>query len=174
MGNIDLERAKDIIARFDLSENTLRVWKTRGAIPKKYIDGSAIKKEGKISPREMKRLTDVLFNPKINLKRFFESCETIKVSDIYDYEQIGTEIDKVQYLEIKKRLNKLRTEVKVLAGSKNFNTDLKKWIFLNPEFKISLLLDRKALFFKQGKIISVDEKYYRDRLQLFLLESTLI
>ena len=171
---MDLELAEKLIKEFGLSPNTLRVWKNRGSIPSKYLNGSAIKKEGKISPREMKRLSEVIFNPKLNLKQFFNSCETIKISDLYDYEKIGAQIDKVQYLEIKKRLNQLRIELKKLAESKNFSTDLKKWIDQNPEFKISILLDRKALFFKQGKVVFIDEDYYRERLHLFLLESTLI
>lgn len=174
MEKIDLPLARKIIQDFDLNPNTLKVWNSRGAIPKKYLDGTAFKKEGKITPREMSRMVEVLANPKINLNRFFENCSTIRVTDYHDYVKIGAQIDRVQYVEIKKLLNKLRIEIKRLASSQNFNTDLKKWLDQNPELKKRLLLDQKALYFKQGKVVNINEPYYRDRLALFLLESVLI
>lgn len=166
--------AKRIVSEFGLNANTVKVWNSRGAIPKKYLNGMAFKKEGKVSTREMDRLVEVLANPKINLNRFFDNCTTIRVTDYHDYVKIGAQIDRVQYVEIKKVLNKIRTEIKRLAGSKNFNTDLKKWMDQNPEIKKRLLLDQKALYFKQGKVVNIDGPYYRDRLGIFLLESGLI
>jgi hypothetical protein len=171
---INIEKARQIVQEYGLSANTLKVWNSRGAIPKKYLNGTAFKREGKISPREMDRLVQVLGNPKINLNKFFLNCSTIRVTDYHDYVKIGAQIDKTQYTEIKKVLNKLRTEIKRLSGSKNFNQDLKKWMDINPELKKKLLLDQKSLYFKQGKIINIDEEYYRDRLAVFLLESALI
>lgn len=171
---IDITKANQIVQEYGLAANTVKVWNSRGKIPKKYLDGTAFKKEGKITGREMDRLVEVLGNPKINLNRFFENCATIRVTDYHDYVKIGAQIDRVQYMEIRKVLNKLRTEVKRLTASKNFNTDLKKWMDQNPELKKRLLLDQKALYFKQGKIINIDEDFYRDRLSIFILESALI
>lgn len=171
---INIAKANQIVQEYGLAANTVKVWNARGTIPKKYLEGTAIKKLGKISPREMDRMVEVLSNPKINLNQFFKNCSTIKVTDYYDYVKIGSHIDRVQYLEIKKVLNKLRTEIKRLTESKIFYEELKKWVRQNPEFKKKLLLDQKALFFRQGKLITIDEDYYRDRLAVFLLESSLI
>jgi hypothetical protein len=171
---IDIAKANQIVQEYGLAANTVKVWNSRGAIPKKYLDGTAFKKEGKISVREMDRLIEVLGNDKINLNQFFRNCETIKSSDYHDYVKIGAQIDRVQYNEIRKVLNKLRTEMKRLTESKNFAVDLKKWMGKNPELKKKLLLDQRSLFYKQGKVLTIDEEFYQGRLAIFLLESSLI
>ena len=174
MDKIDIAAAERIVREYGLSTNTVNVWNSRGAIPKKYLDGTAIKKEGKISIREMDRLVEVLGNPKINLNRFFANCLTIKVTDYFDYVKIGAQIDGVQYKEVRKILNKIRTEVKRLEGSKNFDQDLKNWMGKNPEIKIKPLLDVKALWYHHDKVVNIDGEFYRGRLAIFLLESALI
>lgn len=171
---IDIAKATQIVQEYGLDANTVKVWNSRGAIPKKYLDGRAFRKEGKITQREMDRMVEVLSNEKINVKAFFANCETITVQDYHDYVKTGALIDRVQYLEVKKVLNKLRIEMKRLHDSRNFYEDFKKWINSNPEFRVKNTFDQKALYFRQGKVITIDEEKYRGDVAVLLLETSLI
>lgn len=173
MSEFDEKLASGLVKEYGLGAHTLAVWKNRGTIPNRYLDGTAFKRKGKITRREMDRLVRVLKSDKINLNRFFENCKTIKVTDYYDYVKIGACIDRVQYIEIKKVLNTLRVELKVLYASKNFEEDLKKWLNDNGEFFKSLVFDRKALDFKRGRVTHIDERIYLSRLGLLVLETSL-
>jgi hypothetical protein len=66
----DEVKAKSIIEKYGLSTVSLRVWKTRGKIPLRYLSGS-FEKRVPLSEKEAiteKKLVEVLRNPALNLK----------------------------------------------------------------------------------------------------------
>lgn len=98
----DETKARTIQKRYGLSDTTLRVWKTRGAIPDKYageVDTSNTVKGGL-----QKRVIDALTDPRINTKQ----VTSVDYQKIFDVRRGGSSLTENQVKEIRREITALR------------------------------------------------------------------
>lgn len=110
--------AKQIIERYNLSINTLKVWKSRNSIPDRYLKnyvGPGVSRENKL---EKDRLMKIITSKKINLTTivFFSKLEKHHIDDVIRQK---TDFNDTDILFLKKTINQLRIELKVLIDKLN-------------------------------------------------------
>ena len=91
------EKATEIISRFGLDEKTLKVWRTRGAIPEKYFrEGFEIKEKAKGERNEqlVRDVMRILSFKKINMASIFRlaGIEEIRYFQGYHSDQRRTPV----------------------------------------------------------------------------------
>lgn len=113
--------AIQIIQRFGLAAKTLKVWKTRGAIPDKYFTESGeIKKELDDEPankHEVQRFRAILEGGKLNLAAF-----TIDRNRLNDIQRGKAAVRKSEYLQFKKEVVQLKNKLRAVVEANLFNT----------------------------------------------------
>lgn len=70
MADFDEAKAKEIIQDFELSETTLRVWKSRNSIPKKYLKEGFKKLETIPDTPETRRLRAIISRKEFRMTQF--------------------------------------------------------------------------------------------------------
>ena len=115
------EKAREIISRFNLDEKTLKVWKSRNAIPDKYFhEGFEIKPkaEGERDEQGWRDIQRILGYGKINIKSIARLMNIDRVADIM-YKNIIPTKDEV--LAFKKGIKLLRIEAIEIVSLFNQN-----------------------------------------------------
>lgn len=114
--DFDLETAKAIVKKHNLSEKTILVWKNRGKIPDKYADENY-----KISEKVDKKFIDHLykiFSSKYLNKSNFISVNASRQSDI----KRGTaRVTEDEYMLIKKELIALKNKFLKVKEQRSFD-----------------------------------------------------
>ncbi len=197
------ETARRIISEWGLSESTMRVWKTRGTIPEKYLNSIPVEKRKPETDAELKEYergirafrseklnTAYLFSSSLNLPSRLTHHDWIRGTSTMSYPD---------FITVKKELNRLRIKIKSVvekhAGKEKFTPAEKKEVdsvLESPLFKLAPLLgyDRKthSSEAKESKVykrvgarkmgraevfFDWEVTYILDRLAIFLLETSI-
>jgi uncharacterized protein YfkK (UPF0435 family) len=137
--DFDEQKAIEVIKKFGLAENTLRVWKTRGGIPAKYLQ------EGYKPPTEAskadeiieKRITNILKSGLLNATVVTELAG-VPVQKFHDVARGGSSFSKEEITAIKGQLNRLRIEIAKTFEIKSF-VSLNK-LLNNPAFNLAVVM----------------------------------
>lgn len=128
------EKAREIIEKYELSPTTMKVWRTRGAIPDKYNNPeyTPIEKASKADKVILARLAELNSRGYIN---FSVLCDVAKVNKqvIYDAMRMKGRIDRNDLDKIVLELKRLRVFIK--------NN------LVNSPMKLRSLFDNKTLKF---------------------------
>lgn len=139
--------ALEIIAKFNLAPNTIKVWKNRGAIPNRYID-SEPKDLGEYV-QDCDWLRDTLNHPVINKSRFDVFLGYQYATSSFCVGSVG--IKQVQYQNILSELSKLKKVLcEYLEAHKNYEVKnaLKKLVsidFIKPYILFSTHFDKASI-----------------------------
>jgi len=128
------EKARQIQSEFGLSPATIKVWRFRGKIPKKYatIDADLAGKVDSPALQEWERLSEKLDHPAIVKKKFAETCG-ISYSLFYDIERGKSMPSEGDVLALRRQLAVLRTEIKHILEARSFKKAQALQSFLNRE-----------------------------------------
>lgn len=182
------EKALEIIEKYELSPKTVKVWRTRGKIPKKYFE-EGFEKRTPLKKSDLivqGRLIKIFQSEKINVKTL---CEVSEVSyrTVIDVLMGRQNLSKQQLTKLKTNLNKLRIDVKKVVEDcqRGFNVkrdeDLKQ-VLRCKEIKPIVILrempesDVKKVYdwyYKNTAIPDYLKKDVVDRLSVFVLETSL-
>lgn len=189
------EKAAEIIAAFNLSPTTNKVWKTRGRIPDRYASGEPTPIRAtastKVEKLSYERLIEVLKNPKIRTKAIFDligvnygkykdavrADRTVPLDSTVT-ESLRLEIKKIQVgfrnffdrVGERDRLTHIEREKldNLLSDPRIFQATI-----LGPETKEEKRFLERIFSRKAGKSTVFTEEetaYTRDRIFIFLLE----
>ena len=184
------EKAREIISRFNLDEKTLKVWKSRNAIPDKYFRESfeiKPKAEGERDEQTIRDIKRIFGYGKINalsVERLI-GAEEYRIRGILDKNLIPT---KDEVLALKKAIKQLRIEaIQVLSLFNQFHVSEMAWkklkAFLSrSEIKLFVLIGNKATAKKisdwtLGKRSTPPSEYQNDIVQslaIFITETSMI
>lgn len=138
------KKALEIIEKFELSPNTLKVWKSRDKIPDKYF------KEGFQKPEKLTSKQDNQLKQLIKIEFLNFACMSVKYSKIQDYkrqDEKQTKLSKQDFIlllaDVSQVLTKLRA-FKSVPNNKNLSTltadkRIKKFVLFRDN---KLALDR--------------------------------
>lgn len=139
INKFDNNKAAEIAALYNVPPATIRVWESRGTIPKKYLDSEGnVKKDvdtsEKISDADKYRLLQILdFNEHLNLSEL-KSTTVQKISDV---KRNKTNFTKKEFLEIKKELINLKNKFEPVFAAKSLESKKRalRELFKNPLLK---------------------------------------
>ncbi len=154
----DEQKAVEIIKKFNLSEKTFRVWKSRNKIPNKYLkeDFKLPEKQSKADALLQQRITEIFKSGKINQSVFLELCG-IRKDKYVDVNKGKSNYTPSEIIKIKSELNKLRLEI-----AKTFEKFSERQflnLLNNPLLKYSVIIKNiprsdgydQISYFKRGK-----------------------
>ena len=107
------EKAQEIISKYELSEKTLRVWKTRRSIPDKYANEGYGKVEpifGNGDKLMQERIISILNMPELNRKTIVElsNCNLTRVNGVCAHKSTFT---KEEMFALQKEIKRLRLDI---------------------------------------------------------------
>ena len=162
----DEQKAIELIKKFNLSENTLRVWKTRGAIPVKYLD-EKYKPPTEATKAEKileQRINDILKSGLLNLTVVTELAE-IQSQKSHDVVRGLSSYSHEEIIRLKTQINMLKITI-VKTFEKKSNNELKK-LLNNPAFVLKSIMSHctkldydRANRIKLNKIQPTDLDYF--------------
>jgi hypothetical protein len=173
--------AKGIIEKYGLSEQTIKVWKTRGKIPDKYADPEYAplrKVEDLKGKRELERIKEILSSPKLNNTEIAR-LSGIEMERFKDWKAGRTFIPPEGLIELKKIINRLRIDGAralndLTRQPPDFSVQVKNYLNREEILLFPLLKGQKIHYerISRGRqIIPYDTTIHvRDCLSIFLLE----
>ena len=120
-----------------IDEKTLRVWKTRNAIPNKYfdLDGSIAQSVDKtpISDSDKYRLLAVFDSRNIN----FSEIKAIPATKLSDFSRGKGRITQVEYISFKKEIVDLKNKAQPVFKAKSYDAKIRalKEFFKDPRVR---------------------------------------
>jgi hypothetical protein len=184
------ELAHEVVKKFDLSDKTIKVWKTRGKIPAKYFqEGFEKRKElDRAGLALQKKLMGILKSPKLNAKYIAELAE-IPYHTVQDCMNERQNISEQELNGLRKRLQEFRIDLKktveelqkaTLFSAKHDKLLLsalkREELFLRPVLKFEDDTDNERVKgWKLNKQTIPDSLKMRvvDRLAVLILETSL-
>ncbi len=171
------EKAKEIVERYGLSEKTIKVWKTRGRIPDRYLNPNFKlrdkTKKTKLDKLKEERILRVLVSKKINQSALEQLC-ALNSGFISDVRKNKSSLTVEQIVLVTKELKKAMIEVKELISKKRY-----KKLLQYPLFFAKHVLDvsntdyRRIMSLSTGEVKELDEDDYetiKDRYFVLTLE----
>lgn len=138
------EKAQEIISKYGLSEKTLRVWKTRGSIPDKYLNDE-YKKSIPISVNSDKimqgRIISILNMPELNRRTIAKlaDCDLTRVNGVCAHKSTFT---KEEMFALQKEIKRLRIDIS--NHCKYFSEGFVK-ILKDKRLKLNVIIKDKNL-----------------------------
>lgn len=105
------KKAIEIIQRFGLSETTLKVWRSRGSIPDRYLNDDFQKREAitkRADALKADRVCSILSMKELNIKFF---SEILKCPALFDIARKKSTFTDSELLEAIKEIKRLRLDV---------------------------------------------------------------
>lgn len=175
------ELAEYLRDKYDIPQETLRTWKYRGKIPKKYEDPDY----EKMSPLDkgdtilLERIMKALDSEKINIENFMKTCG-IHMQKYFDVKREKTNFYKEELKTLKKEINKMLVEMKGYF-EKYSETTFNKWasdprIHIKPTvYDLSDIEIDRIYRIKSGRLALTRELWekVKNHVEIFLLEITI-
>ena len=175
--------AREIQEKFNVPETTIRVWKHRGKIPKKFLDPDFVPRKP-ITASEIKKdkFLKIISSEKINIAKLAENTG-VKYTYLHDVMRGRSIVAEKEFVLIKTRINEIRIEAKSIIETYNKSdkiTDsvlqnIKKFLSKNREIVISKVFEEKKwVDIRAGKNVNItypDYKKFIDQLVIFVLET---
>ncbi|SPY23626.1 Uncharacterised protein [Odoribacter splanchnicus] len=142
--DFDAQIAREIIDKYNLSEKTLRVWKSRGHIPEQY-SREEYKKVNPISESADKiiqeRIISVLNMPEINRRTVIKlaNCDITRVNGVCAHKNTFT---KEEMFSLEKEIKRLRLDI--LKYTENFSESFLKLVG-DKRLKLFVVLKDRSL-----------------------------
>jgi len=138
------EKAKEIVLKYGLSETTIKVWRTRGAIPNKYLDDNFVPRKTINRGDSLKhdRILSLIKSGQLNLKVFSELTKLPEMR-FHDAARKGVLLSEQDLLTCQVELKRLKIEV-----SKTFETfspRLLKKLLNNPLIAYSVVIKNEQM-----------------------------
>jgi hypothetical protein len=129
------QTAKEIVEKYSLDEKTIKVWKTRNAIPDKYFKSDFVKKEKKVIVILENGKAHSVISERISEIFKNEDLKTITFSQLTGVDLLSVvkgnrRISEDEIIPIKKEINRLKSDILNLFSIRNTAKTIR---FLNDE-----------------------------------------
>lgn len=167
----DEKKAEEIILKFNLSKNTIKVWKNRNSIPDKYFNEFYDFSEKAKTNADMILTERIINMSKLNILNFTTIMQLCFINPfkIYDVQKNKTFFTKQELLRFKKEINILK--IFIVKSVEYNNIETVKNLFADKRLKYNIVMkddmtlnEIKSVVYQVQKHAEID-KHLFDKLK---------